>query len=113
MAFKKGIGGNPNGRPKGSPNFASLEKKQLINFLKEEGATKFIQELMTLEGKDFCQAYIPVIEIAFPKLSRVETTVDQNVTFTQYEKHNDSELEAEISRLSNSLSGKEQEASQA
>lgn len=106
--FEKGIGGNPNGRPKGSLNFASLEKKQLINFLKDEGAEKFIRELMTLEGKDFCQAYIPVIEIAFPKLSRVETRVDQNVTFTQFEKHNDSELEAEISRLSNSLSGEKQ-----
>jgi len=112
MGFKKGIGGNPNGRPKGRPNFASLEKKQLINFLKEEGAQRFIQELMTLEGKDYCQAYIPVIEVAFPKLSRVETSVDQNVTFTQYEKHNDAELQAEITRLSNSLSGKEQAASE-
>lgn len=62
------------GRPKGSSNVATLEKKGLINFLKEEGAEKFIRELNTLEGKEYCSAYIPVVEMAFPKLARTEIT---------------------------------------
>lgn len=70
MPFVKGVCANKKGRGKGTPNFASIEKRQLIEFLKEEGAQRFIQELMTLQGKDYCQAYIPVIEVAFPKLSR-------------------------------------------
>jgi hypothetical protein len=111
MPFKKGNKIGSKGRPKGSKNFATLEKKQLINFLKEEGAQKFIYELSTLEGKEYCQAYIPVVEIAFPKLSRVESTVDQQVTFTQYEQHDDSELQAEIDRLSRSLEGTKQKTS--
>lgn len=63
------------GRPVGSKNFATLEKRGLIDYLKNEGADKFIQELHTLEGKEFCSAYIPVIEIAFPKQSRVDMDV--------------------------------------
>lgn len=75
MGFKKGhkyLGG----RKKGQPNFATLEKKGLIEFLKEEGKDKFIRELNTLEGKEYCQAFIPVVELAFPKLSRNETKVE-------------------------------------
>lgn len=81
MTFKKGnkLG---TGRPKGTPNFAQLEKKGLIDYLKQEGADRFIQELHSLEGKDFCQAYIPVIEIAFPKQSRVMNEGETKVEHT-------------------------------
>lgn len=97
------------GRPKGSKNMATLEKMQLIEFLKNEGAQKFIYELSTLEGKEYCQAYIPVVEVAFPKLSRVETKVDQQITYTQYDNKPDTELQGEIDRLSGSVSRTEQE----
>lgn len=83
MAFKKGQSGNPSGRKKGSKNMATMEKRGLINYLKEEGADRFLQELNTLEGKEYCKIYKDVIEIAFPKQARIENTgeVDHNVTF--------------------------------
>ncbi len=82
MTFQKGhkLG---KGRPKGSKNIATFEKRGLINYLKEEGKDRFLQELSTLEGKEYCDQYTKVIEIAFPKQARVENTgeVDHNVTF--------------------------------
>lgn len=68
--FKKG---NP-GKPKGAVSFAHTEKRLLIEYLKDQGAQKFIEELDKLEGKEFCKMYVPVIELAFPKLSRQEIT---------------------------------------
>lgn len=82
MGFKKGnkLG---KGRPKGSVNIATHEKRQLIEHIKNTGAEKFIAEMMTLEGMEYCKIYKDVIEIAFPKLSRVEQQgkVDHDVTF--------------------------------
>lgn len=72
--FQKGNTLGKGGRPKGSVNVATMEKRGLINFIKEEGKDKFLQEMMTLEGKDYCKIYKDVIEIAFPKQARVENT---------------------------------------
>lgn len=73
MGFEKGnkLG---RGRPKGSVGIATLEKRGLVEFIKEEGKDQFLRELQTLEGKDYCKIYKDVIEIAFPKQARVEHT---------------------------------------
>jgi len=44
--------------------------------LKQEGAAKFQQELLGLSGKDYCDSFSKVVEIAFPKQARVETKVE-------------------------------------
>jgi len=49
-----------------------------------------------------------ILEYFKPKQSRVEQTVDQNVTFTQYDNKPDSELEEELNRLSAALKREEQ-----
>lgn len=74
MTLKKGQVLNPKGRPKGSVSIATHEKRGLIDFIKEEGKDRFLQELNTLEGKDYCKIYKDVIEIAFPKQARTELT---------------------------------------
>jgi len=73
MPFQKGhsLG---KGRPIGSKNIATMEKRGLIEYLKEEGKDQFLRELQTLEGKDYCDQFTKVIEIAFPKQARVENT---------------------------------------
>jgi len=76
MPFVKGQVANPKGKPKGTKCFRTIEKQGLINYLKEQGADKFIAEMDKLEGKDYCQIYIPVVELAFPKLSRNETKIE-------------------------------------
>jgi hypothetical protein len=76
--FQKGNKLSP-GRPAGSVNMATLERRGLIEFLKEEGKDKFLQEMQTLKGKEYCKIYKGVIEIAFPKLARVETKVEGEI----------------------------------
>ena len=57
MAFEKGnkLG---TGRPKGAVNITSHEKRQLIDHIKMEGADKFIEEMMTLKGIEYCKIFI-------------------------------------------------------
>ena len=82
MGFQKGnkLG---QGRPTGSKNIATMEKRGLIEYLKEEGKDKFLTELNTLDGKDYCDQFTKVIEIAFPKQARVEqkTELSGEVTY--------------------------------
>jgi len=91
MPFQKG-GKKMGGRAKGTPNFASIEKRGLIEFIKEEGKDQFLRELATLEGKDYCKIYKDVIEIAFPKLQRTELTGkdggDLNINMVNYADNN-------------------------
>ena len=62
------------GRPVGARSLITLEKKGMLEFLKDEGAERFIEELKKLEGEAYCKAFIPVVELVFPKLSRTEVT---------------------------------------
>lgn len=59
------------GRPRGSVNVASLEKRQLMKYLKEEGADRFLECLARLDDDRFLDKYLQLIEFAFPKQSRV------------------------------------------
>ena len=72
--IEKGTVLNPKGRPKGSVNISTLEKRGLVEYIKNEGADRFLLELGTLEGEKYCKIYKDVIEIAFPKLARHEVT---------------------------------------
>lgn len=87
MPIAKGTRLNPNGRPKGSVNITTFEKRGLIDYIKEEGKDKFLQELNTLSGIEYCKVYKDVIEIAFPKQARViqqtEHSGDINITWKQ------------------------------
>jgi trans-aconitate methyltransferase len=73
MPFQKGnkLG---KGRGKGVRNIATIEKQCLIDYLKDEGAEKFLQELNTLDGEKYCKIYKDIVELAYPKLARTELT---------------------------------------
>lgn len=71
MGFKKG---NKLAGKRGPDLVSKAEKRNLVEFIKEAGAQRFIQEMQSLEGKEYCRIYIGAVEIAFPKLSRQEHT---------------------------------------
>lgn len=62
--------------------------------------------------KEAMDRFERMFEFARPKLSRAETKVDQNVTFTQYDNYKDTELQGEIDRINTSLSREEQAVSE-
>jgi hypothetical protein len=76
--FEKGKSGNPNGRPQGAVSQKRLLIDNFVNIIIEEGTDRFNQELNSLEGKDFVQSYLTLLEYARPKLARTTLEGDAN-----------------------------------
>ena len=76
--FEKGNSGNPNGRPQGAVSQKRLVLDNFVNIIIEEGTERFNQELNSLEGKDFVQSYLTLLEYARPKLARTTLEGDAN-----------------------------------
>jgi len=76
--FEKGKSGNPNGRPQGAVSQKRLVLDNFVNIIIEEGTDRFNQELNSLEGKDFVQSYLILLEYARPKLARTTLEGDAN-----------------------------------
>jgi DNA-binding protein Fis len=77
--FKKGQSGNPSGRKKGSKNKKTQEWNRVKEYIRDEGAYKFITELKKLNGKDYVKSYAMILEYIEPKLARTEATVDAKI----------------------------------
>ena len=54
-------------RPKGSPNKITKELKDTIKKLLEGNFNKFEEELIQLQGKQFIDVYLRLIEFIVPK----------------------------------------------
>jgi hypothetical protein len=76
--FEKGVSGNPLGKPKGVVSHKRLVLENFVNIIVEEGTERFNQELNSLEGKDFVQSYLTLLEYARPKLARTTLEGDAN-----------------------------------
>jgi hypothetical protein len=74
--FEKGKSGNPAGKPKGAVSEKTKFWKDLKEFMVNEGAEKYQQELMKLEGKEFINAFALLLEYFEPKLTRAELKHD-------------------------------------
>ena len=72
----KGQSGNPNGKPKGAVS-AKTKGWELLKETITTGLTdKFMQEMQQLEGTAYINAYLNVLEFFRPRLSRVESKVE-------------------------------------
>lgn len=91
--WKKGASGNPNGRPKGSITRKTAILTTFCDSILTGGGEKFKTELMKLEGKEYVQAYLSLLEYSMPKMARVEHTGDgESVKVTQVFKINNIEI---------------------
>jgi hypothetical protein len=74
--WEKGVSPNPNGRPKGTVS----EKTRGWNLLKDAITTdltdKFMTEMEKLDGQQYINAYLNVLEFFRPRLSRTESKVE-------------------------------------
>lgn len=86
MAFVKGIGGNPNGRPIGAKN--KTNKRDVINafseYIIEGGAEKFKEELNKLKGKSFITAYLMLVNYSNKDINYIDVN---NILTNKYIKN--------------------------
>ena len=76
MAFKKGESGNPEGRPKGTPNKTSIEIKQTLNDILSGEIETLPERLNQLSDKDRLDIVIKLLPYILPKQKELEITND-------------------------------------
>ncbi|MDR2139382.1 MAG: DUF5681 domain-containing protein [Tannerella sp.] len=67
MAQKKGQTGNPNGRPKGTPNKVTTDLRQWVNMLIENNREQLEKDLEALEPKERWQLIEKLMQYVIPK----------------------------------------------
>jgi flagellin-specific chaperone FliS len=76
MPFTRGVSGNINGRPFGTPNKVTQEHREFIQSIIDKLKDKIEIELDRLKGKDYIHAITSLLEFVLPKLSRTELKAD-------------------------------------
>lgn len=76
MAQKKGSTGNPNGRPKGSPNKTTTEARQWLSKLIEKNRKQIEKDLKRLEPKDRLLILEKLMNYTVPKMQSVDAKID-------------------------------------
>lgn len=72
------IAGSKSSR-KGVPNKATSETRSRLDLLVSENFDRYQEELNSLNGKDYVQAYHQMLEYVLPKLQRVETSTSLDI----------------------------------
>ena len=75
--FEKGVSGNPKGKPKGAVSLKTQGWELLKESITSGLTDKFMQEMSKLDGQQYINAYLNVLEFFRPRLSRTESKVEQ------------------------------------
>ncbi|MCQ2077876.1 MAG: hypothetical protein MJZ20_12770 [Bacteroidaceae bacterium] len=76
MAIEKGRSGNPNGRPKGTPNKATKETREWLAKLIAKNQKQIERDLKALEPKDRLIILEKFMQYTTPKMQSVAATID-------------------------------------
>lgn len=91
--YKKGVSGNPNGRPKGSKNVKTQKWHQLCDYLLDEGTERLMKAMEQLEPKEFVDAYAKILVYIKPKLASVDQNSSEGIRIIITDELNDSNRE--------------------
>lgn len=96
MPQPKGKTGNPNGRPKGSPNKTTQSVREWLTRLIDDNREQIRKDLAALEPKERLQVLEKFMQYTVPKMQSVETRVD-------IDRLSDSQIDQVINELSEKL----------
>jgi hypothetical protein len=96
MAQKKGQTGNPNGRPKGTPNRVTTEVKTWLSGLIDKNRKQIERDLKQLEPKDRLMMLEKLMQYTVPKMQSVQSKID-------FGELSDAQLDTVISELTRGI----------
>ena len=96
MPQPKGKTGNPNGRPKGSPNKTTQSVREWLTRLIDDNREQIRKDLAALEPKERLQVLEKLMQYTVPKMQSVEARVD-------IDRLSDSQIDQVINELSEKL----------
>jgi len=88
MPFKKGISGNPKGRPKGAINKNKALIENFIDIQIDKNFVKFNDELNKLEGREFIKVFMRLAKIMSHDKSHLKANEKLLELFNQKIKQN-------------------------
>lgn len=74
MPFQKGKIANPSGRPKGIKGVKTEQWEIFRDYYINQGLIRFQEEMNKLEGRDYVEVSVKLLEYFKPKLARTEIT---------------------------------------
>jgi len=84
MPFKKGVSGNPNGRPKKSVNKITKDMKQSFGYLVDSNLKDFQKDLNKMKPKDKWELLLKLSDKLLPNLKSVESKVENTIQKPQW-----------------------------
>lgn len=72
--LKKGVSGNPSGRPKGIISKKQERWDELVSYLMDEGIDRYIQAIRQLKDDEYVNRFTQILNYVKPKLQAIDQT---------------------------------------